>query len=61
MEQSDVCRQNAENCSECVAAPEFGRFRKPHGSHWRQEQDWLDGEAVIHKVVDGRMVLKNAK
>jgi hypothetical protein len=64
MKQSDIYRQNAENCSElaenATAAPAVERFRRMEAA-WRElanEQDWLDGDAVLRKVDDGKMVPK---
>lgn len=65
MKQSDIYRQNAENCSQLAenasADPSVRRFRRMEAA-WRAlalEQDWLDGDAVTHKVEDGKMVPKD--
>ncbi len=50
MKQSDIFRDNAENCMRLAEAapddPSFKRFMRM-GEAWRalaEEQDWLDGE-----------------
>jgi hypothetical protein len=50
MKQSDVFRENAENCAQLAEAaasePAFQRYKRMEAS-WRalaDEQDWLDGE-----------------
>ena len=50
MKQSDVYRQNAENCMQMAEAaqgePAFKRYKRMEAA-WRalaEEQDWLDGE-----------------
>jgi hypothetical protein len=50
MKQSDLYRQNAENCSQMAEAaegePAFNRFKRMEAA-WlalAAEQDWLDGE-----------------
>jgi hypothetical protein len=50
MKQSDVYRQNAENCSQMAetakAEPAFNRFKQMEAA-WlalAEEQNWLDGE-----------------
>ena len=50
MKQSDIFRENAENCRRLAEAttdePDFKRFRRM-AEAWRalaDEQDWLDGE-----------------
>jgi hypothetical protein len=51
MKQSDIYRQNADNCSELAEAAETDparqRFKRMEAS-WRAlaaEQDWLDGQS----------------
>jgi hypothetical protein len=50
MKQSDVFRENAENCAQLAEAasnePAFQRYKRMEAA-WRalaDEQDWLDGE-----------------
>jgi hypothetical protein len=50
MKQSDMFRENAENCAQLAEAatsePAFQRYKRMEAS-WRalaDEQDWLDGE-----------------
>jgi hypothetical protein len=50
MKQSDMFRENAENCAQLAEAatsePAFQRYKRMEAS-WRalaNEQDWLDGE-----------------
>jgi hypothetical protein len=50
MKQSDLYRQNAQNCSQMAGAadaePAFNRFKRMEAA-WlalAEEQDWLDGE-----------------
>jgi hypothetical protein len=50
MKQSDVYRQNAENCMQMAEAaqgePAYNRFKRTAAA-WlalAEEQDWLDGE-----------------
>jgi len=50
IKQSEIYRQNAENCMHLAEAaenePAFNRFRRMEAA-WRalaEEQDWLDGE-----------------
>ena len=50
MNQSQIFRENAENCAQLAEAasnePAFQRFRRMEAA-WRalaDEQDWLDGE-----------------
>ena len=50
MKQSDIYRQNAENCMHMAEAaqgePAFNRFKRMEAA-WlalAEEQDWLDGE-----------------
>jgi hypothetical protein len=50
MKQSDLFRQNAENCAQMAEAaegqPAYNRFKRMEAA-WlalAEEQDWLDGE-----------------
>ena len=50
MKQSDLCRQNAENCAQMAEAaaskPAYNRIKRMEAA-WlalAEEQDWLDGE-----------------
>jgi hypothetical protein len=50
IKQSDIYRQNAENCSQMAEAaegePAYNRFKRMEAA-WlalAEEQDWLDGE-----------------
>ena len=50
MKQSDIYRQNAENCMQMAegaeAEPAYNRFKRMEAA-WlalAEEQDWLDGE-----------------
>ena len=56
MKQSDVFRENAENCAQLAEAapnePAFQRYKRMEAS-WRalaDEQDWLDGEIPPQRV-----------
>jgi hypothetical protein len=58
MKQSDVFRENAENCAQLAEAagsePAFQRYKRMEAS-WRalaDEQDWLDGEISPAPVQD---------
>jgi hypothetical protein len=47
MKQSEMYRQNAENCGYLAEEPTRQRYRRMEAA-WRalaDEQDWLDGEA----------------
>jgi hypothetical protein len=55
MKQSDIFRENAENCSRLAEAasnePKYLRFKRMEAA-WlalANEQDWLDGEIVSNK------------
>jgi hypothetical protein len=55
MKQSDIYRQNADNCSELAETaktdPARQRFKRMEIS-WRalaEEQDWLDGHVEVAK------------
>ncbi len=57
MKQSDVFRENAENCAQLAEAatsePAFQRYKRMEAS-WRalaDEQDWLDGEISPARIV----------
>jgi hypothetical protein len=54
MKQSDVFRENADNClrlaEQAVSEPAFKRYQRM-AEAWRalaDEQDWLDGEPVAN-------------
>ena len=56
MKQSDMFRENAENCAQLAEAatsePAFQRYKRMEAS-WRalaDEQDWLDGEIPPQRV-----------
>jgi hypothetical protein len=56
MKQSDMFRENAENCAQLAEAatsePAFQRYKRMEAS-WRalaDEQDWLDGEVSPEPV-----------
>ena len=56
MKQSEIFRENAENCAQLAEAassePAFQRFRRMEAA-WRalaDEQDWLDGEVSPTRV-----------
>jgi hypothetical protein len=60
MKQSDVFRENAENCAQLAEAatsePAFQRYRRMEAS-WRalaDEQDWLDGEISPERMSPAR-------
>jgi hypothetical protein len=55
MKQSDIFRENAENCAHLAEAasnePKYLRFKRMEAA-WlalAKEQDWLDGEIVSNK------------
>jgi hypothetical protein len=56
MKQSDVFRENAENCAQLAEGarndPAFQRYKRMEAA-WRalaDEQDWLDGEVSPTRV-----------
>jgi hypothetical protein len=56
MKQSDIFRENADNCLRLAEGrsdePSFKRFRRMAAS-WRalaDEQDWLDGEVATERA-----------
>jgi hypothetical protein len=59
MKQSDIYRQNAENCMQMAEAaeaePAYNRFKRMEAA-WlalAEEQDWLDGEQSHFGPDDG--------
>ena len=61
MKQSEIFRENAENCAQLAEAassePAFQRFRRMEAA-WRalaDEQDWLDGEVSPTRVCQGKL------
>jgi hypothetical protein len=56
MKQSDIFRQNAENCLKLAEgrldAPSFKRFQRMATSWYAlaDEQDWLDGAIAIERA-----------
>jgi hypothetical protein len=66
MKQSDMFRENAENCAQLAEAatsePAFQRYKRMEAS-WRalaDEQDWLDGEVSPTRVSPARQGKKDA-
>ena len=66
MKQSDMFRENAENCAQLAEAatsePAFQRYKRMEAS-WRalaDEQDWLDGEVSPTRVSAARQGKKDA-
>ena len=66
MKQSDVFRENAENCAQLAEAasnePAFQRYKRMEAA-WRalaDEQDWLDGEVSPTRVSPVRQGKKEA-
>jgi hypothetical protein len=60
MKQSDVFRENAENCAQlaesATSEPAFQRYKRMEAS-WRalaDEQDWLDGEISPERMSPAR-------
>ena len=60
MKQSDVFRENAENCAQLAEAasdgPAFQRYKRMEAA-WRalaDEQDWLDGEISPERMPPAR-------
>lgn len=56
MKQSDIFRENAENCAHLAEAadgePVFNRYKRMEAA-WRalaDEQDWLDGEVSPARI-----------
>ena len=56
MKQSDIFRENAENCAHlaesAVGEPTFNRYKRMEAA-WRalaDEQDWLDGEIAPTRI-----------
>lgn len=56
MKQSEIFRENAENCAHLAEgadnAPAFHRYRRMEAA-WRalaNEQDWLDGEVSPSRI-----------
>jgi hypothetical protein len=61
MKQSEIFRENAENCAHLAEAassePAFLRYKRMEAA-WRSladEQDWLDGEIPPVEKASGRM------
>ncbi len=59
MKQSDLYRQNAENCAQMAEAaegePAFKRFKRMEAA-WlalAEDQDWLDGERTPIEEIKG--------
>ena len=62
MKQSEIFRENAENCAHlaegATSEPVFNRYKRMEAA-WRalaNEQDWLDGE-----VAPARIAMANGK
>ena len=60
MKQSEIFRENAENCAQLAEAassePAFHRYKRMEAA-WRalaDEQDWLDGEVSPTRVFAAR-------
>ena len=56
MKQSDIFRENADNCAHlaegAVSEPRFNRYKRMEAA-WRalaDEQDWLDGQVSPARV-----------
>ena len=56
MKQSDIFRENAENCAQLAESadsePTFNRYKRMEAA-WRalaDEQDWLDGEISPSRI-----------
>ena len=56
MKQSDIFRENAENCAQlaegAIGEPTFNRYKRMEAA-WRalaNEQDWLDGEVAPARI-----------
>lgn len=59
MKQSEIFRENAENCAHlaegAVSEPTFNRYKRMEAA-WRalaHEQDWLDGEVAPTRIAVG--------
>ncbi|WP_081851124.1 hypothetical protein [Bradyrhizobium sp. URHD0069] len=66
MKQSDIFRENAENCAhlaECAAnEPTYHRYKRMEAA-WlalANEQDWLDGEIAPTHEANGTPLNSNA-
>jgi hypothetical protein len=56
MKQSEIFRENAENCAHlaegAISEPTFNRYKRMEAA-WRalaNEQDWLDGEVAPTRI-----------
>ena len=56
MKQSEIFRENAENCAQlaesAISEPTFNRYKRMEAA-WRalaNEQDWLDGEVAPARI-----------
>ena len=56
MKQSEIFRENAENCAHLaegvISGPTFNRYKRMEAA-WRalaNEQDWLDGEVAPTRI-----------
>ena len=60
MKQSEIFRENAENCAHlaesAASEPTFNRYKRMEAA-WRalaDEQDWLDGEIAPTRIAIGQ-------
>ena len=60
MKQSEIFRENAENCAHlaesAASEPTFNRYKRMEAA-WRalaDEQDWLDGEIAPTRIATGQ-------
>jgi len=65
MKQSEIFRENAENCAHLAEAaesePAFNRYKRMEAA-WRAlatEQDWLDGEVAPARIATGEAARAN--
>ena len=67
MKQSEIFRENAENCAQLAESaesePTFNRYKRMEAA-WRalaDEQDWLDGEISPARIATGQAGRANGR